>query len=392
MQHFSRRALLAGAVAVPATLAGSNALAFGSPADGAAPWDLTTPLLPPADTVRKMSTAAKALLEALDSGQHAAAWYRSLADAARTKWSNFPAGASPRAGVAMGELNDEQRILVHDLLRASSSTQGYHKFTGAIRADDVLYDMQHESLFGAAHYFVSIFGDPASPDWAWMFTGHHMTALFTVAGSRVGFTPMFTGAQPLRIPSGMHAGWEVLPNDAGDATDLLGSLSQAQRTTAVIGTSAPFDVVAGPGRQRSLATFQGIAASQLGDGQQRLLWRLIGEFVGNVNSDAAQAQLQLVKAHWSDTHFAWLGPSPDPNARYYFRVHGPRILIEYDVQEPLANGGGHVHAITRDPLNDYGTDWLAMHYTEGNPISGHFGPPPNGGPPNGGPPPGPPPQ
>jgi len=44
--------------------------------------------------------------------------------------------------------------------------------------------------------------------------------------------------------------------------------------------------------------------------------------------------------------------------------HGPRILIEYDVQEPLTSQGGHVHGITRDPTNDYGMDWLGLHYQE----------------------------
>jgi hypothetical protein len=34
------------------------------------------------------------------------------------------------------------------------------------------------------------------------------------------------------------------------------------------------------------------------------------------------------------------------------------------VQEPLANQGGHVHGITRDPANDYGMDWLGLHYQE----------------------------
>jgi hypothetical protein len=50
-----------------------------------------------------------------------------------------------------------------------------------------------------------------------MLTGHHMTAIFTVAGDRTGFTPMFTGAQPLQVPSGLDAGWQVLPQDAGRA-------------------------------------------------------------------------------------------------------------------------------------------------------------------------------
>jgi hypothetical protein len=47
-----------------------------------------------------------------------------------------------------------------------------------------------------------------------------------------------------------------------------------------------------------------------------------------------------------------------------FRVHGPRILIEYDLQGALSRKGGHVHAITCEPTNDYGMDWLGLHYQE----------------------------
>jgi Protein of unknown function (DUF3500) len=85
--------------------------------------------------------------------------------------------------------------------------------------------------------------------------------------------------------------------------------------------------------------------------------------VRNADFDAAEAQLALVQQTWSDTHFAWIGDA-DPTGRFYFRVHGPRLLIEYDAVDPLASGGGHVHALTRDPVNDYGMDWLGLHYTE----------------------------
>jgi hypothetical protein len=101
--------------------------------------------------------------------------------------------------------------------------------------------------------------------------------------------------------------------------------------------------------------------------QKRLLWVLVEEFVRNADPDAAAAQLTLVREGWRETHFAWIGPPPDPTTRFYFRVHGPRILIEYNVEVPLVDGGGHVHGITRDPANDYGMDWLGLHYQEGNP-------------------------
>ncbi len=331
---------------------------------------------------RQMKLAARSFLAGLTSDQRAKCQYAQLGDAARTKWSNFPAGASPRAGIAVGDMTDAQRVRMHELLAVSTSSQGYHKMSGAMRADDVLHDLHGETLFGAQFYYVSIFGSPDATDWAWMLTGHHMTAIFTVQGDRTAFTPMFTGAQPLQVPSGVHAGWRVLPNDARRAGDLLASLNADQHRVAVIGTAPPGDVIAGPGRQKSLASFQGLQASKLGDGQQRMLWQLIEEFVGNANPEAADAHYALIRRNWGDTHFAWQGAPPDAKTPFYFRVHGPRILIEYDVQEPLTSEGGHVHAIARDPLNDYGMDWLALHYQE--PAGGPGGDGGLGGP--GGPP------
>jgi hypothetical protein len=267
--------------------------------------------------------------------------------------------------VSIGDLDDSQRMLLHDLLRVSTSTQGYHKLTGAIRAEEHLRDLHGgRELFSPAEYYTTVFGSPDDDTWAWMLTGHHMTAIFTVAGDRAAFTPMFTGAQPLQVPSGVYAGWQVLPQDAARAGDLLAALSADQQRVAVIGTVAPDDVVAGPGRQASLSSFQGLPASRMDDMQRRLLWLLVEEFVRNADVDAAEAQLALVRHGWDETHFAWMGPPPDPTARFYFRVHGPRILIEYDVQVPLATRGGHVHGLTRDPTNDYGMDWLGQHYQE----------------------------
>ncbi len=313
---------------------------------------------------RQMTSAARAFLEALAGDQRSRVQFADLGDPARTRWSNLPAGARPRPGLSLEDLTERQRMTLHELLRASTSSQGYHKLTGAIRADDVLYDLEGERLFGAGTYYASVFGSPEDARWAWMLTGHHMSAIFTIAGDRTAFTPMFTGAQPLQVPGGMYAGWQVLPREACRAGDLLGSLSDDQQRRAILAGSAPDDVVAGPGRQASLSTFQGIASGELDDQQQRLLWLLVEEFVRNAEVDAAEMQLALVRQHWDELHFAWQGPAPDPAVRYYFRVHGPRILIEYDVQEPLTSQGGHIHAITRDPANDYGTDWLGLHYQE----------------------------
>jgi len=134
-----------------------------------------------------MAVAARAFLNGLAAGQLGSVQYANLGDPTRTKWSNFPAGAAARPGIALGDLTESQRVLLHDLLRASTSSQGYLKMTGAMRADQVLYDLQGgNEMFGTAHYNTTVFGSPENAHWAW---GHHMSAMFTVAGDRTAFTP-----------------------------------------------------------------------------------------------------------------------------------------------------------------------------------------------------------
>jgi hypothetical protein len=221
---------------------------------------------------RQMAVAARAFLASLNADQRSGIWYPDLGASDRTRWSNFPPVASPRPGVHIGDLGEEQRVLLHDLLRASTSSQGYHKLTGAIRAEEILADLRdRHAIFSPAYYYTTIYGSPEDPNWAWMLTGHHMTAIFTVAGDRTAFTPMFTGAQPLQIPNGVYAGWQVLPQDAARAGELLAVLSTEQQRAAVIGGTAPDDVLAGPGRPESLSAFQGLPASQMDRAQQRLL-------------------------------------------------------------------------------------------------------------------------
>jgi hypothetical protein len=100
--------------------------------------------------------------------------------------------------------------------------------------------------------------------------------------------------------------------------------------------------------------------------QQRLVWALIEEFVANADHDAADAQLDQVRSDGlASLHFAWLGPIGDDTRPFYFRVHGPSLLIEYVVEEGVGvQAANHVHSIVRDPSNDYGEDWLGRHYEE----------------------------
>ena len=329
---------------------------------------------------QRMAAAADQFLSALSSEQRDAAQFPFDADDERGRWSNLPASMVERSGVRVGDLTNPQRRRLHDLLRASTSSQGYQKIAGVIRLDEVLHEEASAAVasgirrlparlvesWTSANYWISFFGQPGDQDWAWLINGHHLAASFTVAGNRIAFTPLFLGAEPHEILEGLDAGWRVLANEGERGWRLLQALDEGQRARAVVGDDIPRDVLTGPGRKGSLQEFAGIPASALTETQQTLLWELVEEYAANADHGAADAQLAKVHSDGLDAlHFAWIGPVDDVSARYYYRVHGPSVLLEYIVEEGVGDSAAnHVHSIMRDPGNDYGEDWLGKHYEE----------------------------
>ena len=368
-----------------------------------------------------MTAKAMAFLDTLTPRQKTQTMFALDGDE-RGWWSNLPAGMLPRFGIMLSELSDAQRVALHELLRASTSSQGYLKMAGIMQMDQFLNEfvasgrtdrpgiergarwpglpgeepaippeisagMQREAAlrtqqvkelaidhgarntptqFGAGNYFVSFFGTPsAAGDWGWRLGGHHMTANFTVSKGRMAFTPMFLGSQPLMQLSGLDAGWTPLPHEGDRGFELMQSLTPEQRRIALLSEDPGYEVLAGPGRRASLGRYEGLKASEMTSEQKMLLRVLVDEYVRNVDFDSASAQLAAIaEAGWDEIWFAWQGPSDDPDDIYYYRVHGPRILIEFS-WESL----NHIHSIVRDPANDYGEDWLGQHYAEQHPNS-----------------------
>ncbi len=328
-------------------------------------------------SAHQMTEAATALINSFDEEQKKTAVFP-LADAGRTSWSNLPIIMVRPGGLLVADMNAEQRIAVHKLLRASMSSQGYAKFAGIMRLEDQAHLDAIERLennpeappawrvfanaYDSTNYAVAIFGEPGQEHWGWKIAGHHAAVNFTVAGGRVGFTPTFLGSNPMVVKGGKHAGLMVLPQEGQRGIDLMQSLSAEQQGVAKIADENTAGIMEGPGRRASLSTFEGLKASELSPGQLKLLKVLVSEYVGNSDFDAAAAQLALIeKSGWGELWFSWHGPV-DPAGKFYYRVHGPRVLIEYNRQDE-----NHDHSIVRDPKNDYGEDWLGKHYEEHHP-------------------------
>jgi hypothetical protein len=90
--------------------------------------------------------------------------------------------------------------------------------------------------------------------------------------------------------------------------------------------------------------------------------------VGHMRDGHAKVRMAEVERHLDDTWFAWIGDS-SPDSVFYYRIHSPVILIEFDHQTPIAMKGPkvptrqHIHTVVRTPNgNDYGKDLLRQHY------------------------------
>lgn len=338
----------------------------------------------PSSSAVQMKESAMAFIASLSTDAREKGMFELTDEQARTNWSNLPASLFDRSGVRVGDLSDDQRRLLHNLIRSSTSSQGYLKISSLFWMEDILHEQSKERFereggsdffaqliesWTSDNYWVSFFADPAEDaTWGWMITGHHLAASFTISDDQVAFTPLFLGAEPYEVEKGTFAGWRALSHEVERGFELLHALSAEQQQQVVLNQEIPRDIFEGPGRKGSLENFEGLVASELSDNQKKMLWHLIEEYVNNADHDAADVQIEKIQRDGYDKlYFSWIGPTDDISKRYYYRVHGPSILIEY-IRERGVGGdqeaANHVHSIVRDPSNDYGEDWLEMHYKE----------------------------
>jgi Protein of unknown function (DUF3500) len=89
-----------------------------------------------------------------------------------------------------------------------------------------------------------------------------------------------------------------------------------------------------------------------------------------MREDQGRVRMQDVDARMDDTWFAWTGGTRDADP-FYYRIHSPVILIEFDHQRPVGTTSihppeqptkAHIHVVIRTPNgNDYGKDLLRQH-------------------------------
>ena len=271
-------------------------------------------------------------------------------------WSNYPVSDVPRPGLQLGSLSDAQRAAAMHLLQVLLSPKGYQKVLDTMGADQVLSEGETHYAAGIKVYTLGVFGTPsATAPWLVQFGGHHLGLNVVLAGEHGVMTPTLTGAQPA-VYTANGKTVRALAQENDKAFDLLHALDDAQRKQAILNYRVG-DLVLGPGEAGKTILPEGLKAAAMDEGQRAMLLDLITEWAGILNDAHAAARLGEIKDGLDDTWFAWSGPTThaeDKNGSSYYRIQGPKLVIEFSPQGVGGDPTMHVHTMYRDPTDDYG--------------------------------------
>ena len=366
------------------------------------------------DTAKRMASAARELLALLEPEQRARVLFPLADDEERRHWNYAP---MKRDGLPLLAMAPEQQQAANKLAATGLSRSGYVTAAVIMGLENILdaqeawsggrigVDVGSERWRDPQLYFVTIFGDPDEATWGWRFEGHHVSIHYTIDdGNVVAPNPTFFGANPAQAAFGGEGRLRPLAAEEDLARELLHALDEDQRSVALVSTAAPPDIVQsnrprveegalpiptrrlmglpndpaweerwraeraglgfGPEQEAAVrysATPKGLGAQSLDGSQREMLDALVALYLDRLPDELAESQREVLEAGaLAEMHFAWAGGSR-PGEPHYYRLQGPRFMVEYDCTQNDAN---HIHAVWRDPEGDFGEDLLARHYGE----------------------------
>ncbi len=318
--------------------------------------------------------AAEAFLVALTPEQRTKTMFSHDSDEWRS-WMNQH--FYQRRGVSFLEMSEAQRESAFALLRAALSAKGLNLTRDIMRLNHTLGELNNNNFdeYGEWRYHLTVMGTPSPIEpWGWQFDGHHAIINYFVLGDQVVMTPFFAGSEPAVAKAGKFLGTSILGAEQAQGLKMINALTDAQRAKAVLNASKTGNNnLTEAWKDNVVLDYAGIRASEMTADQRRQLVALVELYVGNMSDGHARVRMDEVRAHLDRTSFAWIGKT-DPGSVFYYRVHSPVILIEFDHQTPanlrhLATTPGpnaeHIHSIVRTPNgNDYGKDLLRQHYLQ----------------------------
>jgi len=288
------------------------------------------------------------------------------------RWFNVDNGVYVRQGLSLKEMSAKQRSAALQILEVSLSKKGMQQAFDIMKTDRSLSELNSSSFLDEGLYFLTIMGKPSETEpWGWQIDGHHLVINYFVLGDQVVVTPTFLGAEPAVAKTGKYQGNEVLQDEQNSGLLFMQSLSQSQQKLALLEAQKQSDnMVAAAHKDNLILDYSGLQAKTLNPVRKEALLELIHVFVSNIKEGHAKVRMDEVRRHIDDTWFAWAGEAKDESV-FYYRIHSPVILIEFDHQRPIGTRmlhdqdkptRDHIHVVVRTPNgNDYGKDLLKQH-------------------------------
>ena len=296
-------------------------------------------------------------------------------------WQNN-ASFALRHGVGLEGASAAERTAALNLVQVSLSARGFQAVRTTMKLNELLSQITgNTDELGEWLYWLSIFGTPSLAEpWGWQLDGHHLAVSCFVLGDQMVLTPSFLGAEPNYADRGPDAGLRAFAEEERQGLELIRALSPAQQQRAILYASMlskdlprerndPNDgrVWAGAFHDNRVIPYEGIGGAELSAGQRDLLRRLMEVYVGRVRQGHDKVNMAEVDRRLDQTHFSWIGGTDDDSV-FYYRVHSPVILIEFDHHHGVFLDNDepekfHIHTVVRTPNgNDYGRDLLRQHY------------------------------
>jgi hypothetical protein len=295
-----------------------------------------------------------------------------------------------RHGLLLESLGEQQRTAALRLVEHTLSASGFKTARDIMRLNHTIGEITGSwTEYGEWVYFVSIFGEPSDHEpWGWQIDGHHLIVNCFVMGDQLVITPLFMGSEPVVAETGIYTGTSVLQTEQNQGLEFIHSLSAAQRSKAILYDSIlstdlpPERGIGSDGRVQTAAfrdnlvlPYEGIPSSELTPGQREQLLRLAALYTDKLRPGHAEVWLDSVRNHLDETYFVWMGGIGDEDV-FYYRIHSPIILIEFDHQPGIAFASdeptrAHIHTVVRTPNgNDYGKDYLRQHQERFEHVNG----------------------
>ncbi len=365
----------AGALAVKKRFADREYAAINEPFVGVRTSEGIEPdLFPIAATgvsTEAIVAAGEAFLNSLTSTQLLKTQF-AVDDSEWRRWFNVDNGIYVRQGTSLKEMDTAQREAARNLMAATLSVRGL-ALTEAIRkTDQTLKELSNGGIhLDEELYFFTIMGIPSATEpWGWQIDGHHLVINAFVLGDQVVMTPSFLGAEPAHAQTGKYGGNRLFANEEGDALAFMQSLSAEQQAAATLSPDKQRNrIEAEAASDNVIVDYAGVSAVNFTPAQRADFLHLIEHYIGNLNDGHAGIWMDQIEQHLDETWFAWVGTTAD-DAVFYYRIHSPVILIEFDHQNPVGTrmlhprgpNRDHIHTIIRTPNgNDYGKDLLRQH-------------------------------